>query len=143
VQPGRVVVYALSPRDGGPVHLASVDVQLNGEAESVGAAPPLDQREAIVIVEPAPGALLSGRVQVLAQTMLVSDLVVEVRGANNETLGRQTRTLENVEGLPAPFVVDVPFSVDRAGPGRVVVYALHPRDGQTLHLSSLEVNLQP
>lgn len=142
-QPGRVVAYALSPRDGGPTHLASVDVQLNSDAAPPVSAPSLDQREMIVIVEPAPGARLQGQVRVLVQTVLVTNLVVEVRGANNETLGRQTRTLENVAGRLASLVVDVPFSAGQAGPGRVVVYALHPRDGQTLHLSSVEVNLQP
>lgn len=142
-QAGRVVVYALSPRDGGPTHLASVDVQLNSDAPPIGPAIDPDQREMIAIVEPSTGAALRGAVSVTARTMLARDLVVEVRGAHNETLGRVTRTLENVAGLPALLVIDVPFSVTQATPGRVVVYALHARDGQTLHLSSVDVNLQP
>ena len=142
-QAGRVVVYALSPRDGGPTHLSSVDVQLNSDAPPIGTAIDPDQREMIAIVEPSPGAAVRGAVSVTARTMLVRDLVVEVRGAHNETLGRETRTLENVADLPALLVTDVPFSVTQATPGRVVVYALHARDGQTLHLSSVDVTLQP
>lgn len=143
LQAGRVVVYALSPRDGGPTHLSSVDVQLNSDAPPIGTTIDPDQREMIAIVEPSPGAILRGTARVVARTMLVRDLVVEVRGAHNETLGRETRTLENVAGLPAPLVIDVPFSVTQTTPGRVLVYALHARDGQTLHLSSVDVTLQP
>jgi hypothetical protein len=142
-QPGRVIVYAISPRDGGPVQLSSVDVQLSSDAPSNVAALSPDQREAIVITAPQPGATLRGSVHVVAETMYTDNLVIEVRGQNNETLGRVTRTLENAEGLPAPLIVDVPFRVTNDPPGRIVIYVLHPRDGKTIHLSSVEVNLQP
>jgi len=142
-QPGRVIVYAISPRDGGPVQLSSVDVQLNSDAPSNAAAPDPNQREAIVITAPQPGATLQGSVHVVAETMYTENLVIEVRGQNNETLGRVMRTLENAEGLPAPLIVDVPFRVSNDPPGRIVIYVIHPRDGKTIHLSSVEVNLQP
>ena len=142
-QPGRVIVYAISPRDGGPVQLSSVEVQLSSDAPSSAALPDPNQREAIVITEPQPGATLRGSVHVVAETLYTSDLVIEVRGSKNETLGRVTRTLENAEGLPAPLIVDVPFQVNGDPPGRIVIYAIHPRDGQTVHLSSVEVTLQP
>jgi hypothetical protein len=142
-QPGRVIVYAISPRDGGPVQLSSVDVQLNSDTPSNVAAPDPNQREAIVITAPQPGATLQGSVHVVAETMYTKNLVIEVRGPNNETLGRVMRTLENAEGLPAPLNVDVPFRVSNDPPGRIVIYVIHPRDGKTIHLSSVEVNLQP
>lgn len=142
-QPGRVIVYAISARDGGPVQLSSVEVQLNSDAPSNVAAPEPNQREAIVITAPQPGALLHGSAHVVAETMYTENLVIEVRGPNNETLGRVMRTLENAEGLPAPLIVDVPFRVLTDPPGRIVIYNLHPRDGKTIHLSSVEVNLQP
>lgn len=142
-QPGRVIVYAISARDGGPVNLSSVDVQLNSDAPSNVAAPDPNQREAIVITSPQPGAMLRGSVHVVAETMYIDNLVIEVRGPNNETLGRVMRTLENAEGLPAPLIVDVPFRIYSDPPGRIVIYNLHPRDGKTIHLSSVEVNLQP
>jgi hypothetical protein len=142
-QPGRVIVYAVSSRDGGPVQLSSVEVQLNSDAPSNVPAPDPNQREAIVITAPQPGAILRGSAHVVAETMYTSDLVIEVRGPNNETLGRVMRTLENAEGLPAPLIVDVPFRVTSDPPGRIVIYVIHPRDGKTIHLSSVEVNLQP
>ncbi|MBP7690012.1 MAG: Gmad2 immunoglobulin-like domain-containing protein [Thermoflexales bacterium] len=142
-QPGRVIVYAISARDGGPVQLSSVEVQLNSDAPSTAAAPDPNQREAIVITAPQPGALLQKTVHVVAETMYTENLVIEVRGPDNETLGRVMRTLENAEGLPAPLIVDVPFRVNNDPPGRIVIYVIHPRDGKTIHLSSVEVNLQP
>ena len=142
-QPGRVIVYAISPRDGGPVQLSSVEVQLNSAAPLNEPMSDPDQREAIVITEPQPGATLRGSAHVVAETIYTSDLVIEVRGPNNETLGRVTRTLENAEGLPAPLIVDVPFRVYSDPAGRIVIYVIHPRDGKTIHLSSVEVNLQP
>jgi hypothetical protein len=142
-QPGRVIIYAISPRDGGLVQLASVEVQLSSDAPSNITALNPDQREAIVITSPQPGAIVHGAVHVVAETMYTSDMVIEVRGPNNETLGRVMRTLENVEGLPALLIVDVPFRVYGDPAGRIVIYNLHPRDGKTIHLSSVEVNLQP
>ncbi len=142
-QPGRVIVYAISARDGGPVQLSSVEVQLNSDAPSNAAAPNPNQREAIIITAPQPGATLQGTAHVVAETMYTENLVIEVRGPDNETLGRVMRTLENAEGLPAPLIVDVPFRVVTDPPGRIVIYAIHPRDGKTIHLSSVDVNLQP
>jgi hypothetical protein len=144
-QPGRVVVYALSARDGGLVHLSSVDVQLESDAPSNVAAPNPDQREAIVITEPQSGATLHGSAHIVAETMYTSNLVIEVRSVHDQTLGRVTPALNNVTALPAPLVVDVPFRIYGYGdpPGRIVIYNLDPRDGKTIHLSSIEVNLQP
>ena len=142
-QRGRVIVYALSARDGGLVHLSSVGVQLNSDAApSISQVDP-NQREAIVITEPSNGVTLHGSVKVVAEVYYVSKLVVEVRGSNNQPVGRVTRQLTAAEGLPAPLIVNVPLQVTVAQPGRIVVYALNANDGKTEHLNSVEVNLQP
>ena len=86
---------------------------------------------------------MRGSVHVVAETMYTDNLVVEVRGAHDQTLGRIMPTLTNVAALPASLVVDVPFRVYSDPPGRIVIYNLDPRDGKTIHLSSVEVNLQP
>ncbi len=141
-QTGRIVVYSNSPRDGGVTHLASVDVQLNG-ANQVAAAP-IDPNtpEGIIIVLPNPGAPLQGVAKVSAATMLGPDVVVEVHDASNKTVGL-TRQKVDVSQLPAQVLAEVPLQVTQAGPGRILVYALNPRDGQAEHLSSIEVQLTP
>jgi hypothetical protein len=142
-QLGRVIVYALSARDGGLVHLSSVNVQLNSDAAPAVSQIDPYQREAIVITDPSNGATLRGSVKVMAEVYYVSNLVVEVRGSNNQTVGRVTRQLTATESLPALLSVDVPLQVTAAQPGRIVVYALNTNDAKTEHLGSIEVNLQP
>jgi hypothetical protein len=144
-QTGRVVVYSTSARDGGLTHLSSVDVQLNSDASpSVTAIDP-NRVEAIVIDSPVPNATQ----QTIAHVSGVSDptfeqtLIVEVRGQNTATLGRATTHINADVGQRGSFAVDVPFQVFGDPPGRIVVYAISPRDGKTVHLSSVEVNLQP
>lgn len=144
-QPGRIIVYAVSARDGGPTHLASVEVQLNSDQPAAVAALDPNRAEAIVITEPALNAILHS----IAKVSGISDptsnqhLIVEVRGPSNETLGRVMATINAVAGQRGSFSVDVPLRVYGDPPGRVLVYSIHPRDGQTVHLSSVEVNLQP
>lgn len=46
-------------------------------------------------------------------------------------------------GLPGPFDGSIRYQVDTETPARLVVYALSPRDGSILHLSSVGVTLQP
>lgn len=141
-QAGRVIVYAISPRDSGVTHVASVDVQLNGDTPP---AAPIDPNtpEGITIAFPNPGAQVKGAVKVAAATQLGSQVIVEVRDANNQTVGRIAQPINQSAGRPAQVLVEVPVQVSAAQPGRVVVYTLHPRDGQTEHLSSVEVNLVP
>ncbi len=140
-QTGRVIVYATDAK-GVVSHLDSTEVQLNGSGQA--AAAPVDEKtlEAIAIVLPNPGAPLKGTAKVSAVTMLVPDIVVEVRDANNQVVGRVQQKLTQTE-LPAQVLAEVPLQVTQAGPGYVLVYALNPRDGQTEHLSSIAVQLTP
>jgi len=141
-QAGRVIVYAISPRDSGLTHVASVEVQLNGDAQP---AAPIDPNtpEGITIAFPNPGAQVKGVVKVAAATLLGPKVIVEVRDANDQTVGRVEQQVDQIAGQPAQVLVEVPIRVSAAQPGRVLVYALNPRDGQTEHLSSVEVNLVP
>jgi hypothetical protein len=141
-QPGRVQVYAVSPGDNGVTHLASVEVELNGDGQ---AAAPIDPQapEEILIAFPGPGADVKDVVKVAAATTLGPRIVIEVRDAKNQIVGRMEQTVEQVAGVPAQVVAEVPIKVPAAGPGRVLVYALNARDGSTEHLNSVEVNLVP
>ena len=142
-QTGRVQVYAVSATNNGVTHLASVEVELNGDAPAT--AVPIDPQtpEAITLIFPSPNAEVKGVVRVAAATMLGPKIVVEVLDANNQAVGRVEQTAELTAGSPAQVMVEVPIKVSAAGPGRVLVYVLNARDGATEHLSSVEVNLIP
>lgn len=142
-QTGRVQVYAVSPGNNAVVHLASVEVDLNGDAPA--AAVPIDPQtsEAIAMIFPSPKAEVKGVVKVAAATMLGPKIVIEVIDANNHSVGRVEQTVEQAAGSPAQVMAEVPIKVSAAGPGRVLVYVVNARDGATEHLSSVEVNLVP
>ncbi len=46
-------------------------------------------------------------------------------------------------GIPGPFAVDVPYTLVAPGPGRVVVRDISVAFGQDLHLSSVDVDVEP
>ena len=142
-QTGRVQVYAVSPDNHGVTHLTSVELDLNGDKQV--AAVPIDPQtpEAIAMIFPSPKAEVKGVVKVAAVTMLGPKMAIEVRDANNQTVGRVEQTVEQTAGTPAQVLAEVPIQVSAAGPGRVLVYAVNARDGATEHLSSVEVNLKP
>ncbi len=144
-QPGRVIVYATSARDGGLTHLSSVDVQLNGDALSSVTTIDPNRAESIVINSPVPNSTAHRAVTVsgVSDPTFEQTLIVEVRGQNDISLGRATAHINADAGQRGPFTVDVSFYVFGDPPGRVVVYSISPRDGKTVHLSSVEVNLQP
>jgi hypothetical protein len=142
-QQGRVQVYAVAPGNNGVTHLASVEVELNGDGPA--AAVPLDPQtpEGIALIFPSPNAEVKGVVRVAAVTMLGPKIVIEVIDANNQTVGRVEQNVEQAAGSPAQVMAEIPIQVSAAGPGRVLVYAVNARDKQTEHLSSVEVNLVP
>ncbi len=139
---GRVQVYAITPNNNSVTHLASVEVELNGDAQP---AVPIDPQtpEAIALIFPSPNATVKGVVKVAAATMLGPKLVIEVHDASNQTVGRVEQTVQQTAGAATEVMAEVPIQVSTAGPGRVLVYAVNPRDGATEHLSSVEVNLTP
>jgi len=141
-QAGRVQVYAVSPSNSGITHLASVDVDLNGDAKT---AVPIDPQtpEAIALIFPSPNAEVKDVVKVAAVTTLGPKIIIEVHDAKDQTVGRVEQTVDLTAGTPAQVMAEVPIKVSAAGPGRVLVYVVNARDGQSEHLSSVEVNLVP
>jgi hypothetical protein len=142
-QMGRVQVYAVSPDNNGVTHLASVEVELNGDVQTTVVPIEPQTPEAIAIIFPSPNAEVKGVVKVAAATLLGPRVVIEVIDASNQTVGRVEQTIDLSTGSPAQLMAEVPIKISAAGPGRVLVYAVNVRDGATEHLSSVEVNLVP
>ncbi len=141
-QTGHLQVYAISPKDNGIMHLSSVLVELNSDAPSSVATNP-QTPEAIAMIFPSPNAEVKGVVKVAAATLLGPKIVVEVRDANNKTVGRVEQTVNLPPSGPAQVQIEVPIQISAAGPGRVLVYVVNAGDGSTEHLNSVEVNLVP
>jgi hypothetical protein len=142
-QTGRIQVYAVSPGNNAVTHLASVEVELNGDTPATAVRIDPLTPEAIAMIFPSPNAEVKGIVKVAAATMLGPKIVVEVVDANNQSVGRVEQTVQLNAGSPAQVMAEVPIKASTAGPGRVLVYAVSARDGATEHLSSVEVNLLP
>jgi hypothetical protein len=145
-QPGEVRVFSTSPRDGGLTHLATAQVRL-------AASGPPDIRtadahdELIVISSPPVAAAVSGGVAHVEGTGLASfeqTLVVEIYDADGQLIGSAPTTVTAQEyGMRGPFSADVVYALAASGPGRIVVIDPSPAFGQTLHLASVEVQLEP
>jgi hypothetical protein len=154
---GRISVYSTSARDGGLVHLASVEVTLAGGGDAtlvIGQPHP----ETTTILQPAPQARLSGGV---IHVTGISDYVFEgqltlelcgeggsgapeaVCGAAGNVLATGTATLKAEVGQAGSFSGDLAYHL--AGPvqARVVVLSRSLRDGGLVHLSSVPVQLAP
>jgi hypothetical protein len=142
-QTGRVQVYAVASDNNAVTHLASVEVELNGETPATTVRIDPLTPEAIAMIFPSPSAEVKGVVRVAAATLLGPRIVIEVVDANNHSIGRVEQTVQVTAGAPAQVMAEVPITVTTAGPGRVLVYAVSARDGATEHLSSVEVNLVP
>ncbi len=145
-QPGEVLVFATSARDGGITHLASAQVTLASSGES-DIRPAEAHPERIVITSPVVTEVVRGGTAHVAGIGLASfegNLVVELYDAEGELIGSAPTTVSAAEyGVPGPFAVDVAYTLSAAGPGRVVVRDPSPAFGQALHLASVEVRIEP
>ncbi len=158
-QPGRISVYAASARDGGLIHLASVEVTLLASGGAASLAPGQSHDESLAIFSPLALATVSGGV---AHVTGFSDYLFEnqlgvvicgeggagaphpICGTADNVLGTGKAYVNSPDlGQPGPFTADVPYSVTAQVHGRLVVYASSPRDGGITHLSSREVTLAP
>jgi hypothetical protein len=144
-QPGRIIVYSDSPRDGGLTHLASVEVTLlpAGAAEIQPYAPIIEE---IFIHQPGLTETVSGGVAHVAgisAPTFEQNLVVEIRDAEGNVIGSDSTTIQADIGQAGPYSADVAYTVSAEGPGRIVVYHTSARDGGILHLASVEVMLAP
>jgi len=143
-RPGAINVYATSPRDGGVTHLASVQVTLAGSgAEIVRDGESHEER--IAVSAPAAGATLSGgsaHVQGFGWASFEQTLLVEIVDVTGVVIGSAPVIVQGPDvGWPGPFAVDVPYSLSAAGPGRVIVRDISPAFGQTLHETTVDVDL--
>jgi len=143
---GEVRVFASSPRDGGITHLASVPVTLAaGGAEDI--RPGEMHPERILIVAPTPGqAVVGGVVHVegIALATFEGTLVVEIYDVDGTLIGSSPTTVAAPDmGLPGPFAVDLAYTASAAWPARVVVRDPSPAFGQTVHLASVEIRIEP
>jgi hypothetical protein len=144
-QPGEVRVFATSARDGGVTHLASAQVTLASSGES-DVRPAEAHAERIVITSPVVTEVVRGGMAHVAGIGLASfegNLVVEVYDSEGELIGSAPTTVAAEYGVPGPFAVDVAYTLGAPGPGRVVVRDPSPAFGQTLHLASVEVRIEP
>jgi hypothetical protein len=145
-QAGEVRVYAASPRDGGITHLASAQVTLAASGESDLRAADT-HAERIVITAPSPAGVVAGgtaHVEGIGLASFEQNLVVELYDVEGVLIGSAPTTVAAVDmGVPGPFAVDVAYNLPAAGPGRIVVLDPSPAFGQTLHLASVEVQIEP
>ncbi|HEY5573086.1 MAG TPA: Gmad2 immunoglobulin-like domain-containing protein, partial [Anaerolineales bacterium] len=141
-----IQVFATSARDGGITHLAAVGVSIAPSGpENIVAVEPHPER--IVILEPAQGASISGgmvHVEGFGLASFEQHLLVEVYDEQGSLAGSQPVTVQSPEmGHPGPFSADVSYNVQTAGAGRVVVRDPSPAFNGDVHLSSVEVRLEP
>ncbi|MBA3533420.1 MAG: hypothetical protein H0T73_15995 [Ardenticatenales bacterium] len=139
-------IFAASPRDGGLTHLSSIVVRLaaSGAAEILPAQP---RREDITIFSPRPGETVQGgvvRVEGVARASFEQSLMVDLVDVNGNTLARLPITVNSSEmGQPGPFAVEVPYRLAQGGPARLVVRDPSAAFDGTVHLSSIDIRLEP
>jgi hypothetical protein len=63
---------------------------------------------------------------------------------NGNVAGQQPTIVSAPDiGVPGPFSVEIAYQVTASGPGRIVVRDPSPAFGGDVHLSSVEVSLEP
>jgi hypothetical protein len=145
-QPGEVRVFSSSPRDGGLTHLATAQVTLAASGmPDIRPADPHD--EFIVITSPSPGAIVTGgvvRVEGVALASFEQALLVELHFEEGGFISRGPVTVAAPDyGNWGPFYLDIAYTATAPGPARIVVSDPSPAFGQTLHLASVEILLEP
>jgi hypothetical protein len=157
-QPGRVAVMDISPKDGGLVHLTSVEVTLlAGGTAAAGTPPPAE--ETITITRPEANLRLAGgiiRVYGLGQPVFENQLQVALcgeggTGAPDPVCGTQDNYLSRgvaivqaaAPGEAGLFAAEIPYTVTQAVNARLAVYALSARDGGVIALNSIPLVLLP
>lgn len=141
-----VQVFSDGARDGRITHLSSVGVVLSEKglpSVTAGEAHP----ERIVIEQPQAGDAVSGgtvHVQGVGWASFEGTLVVRVLDEAGAEVGSKPLIVDAPEmGMPGIFNVDVPYTVDGAGPGRVMVVDPLPAFDGLGHVASVEVQLEP
>ncbi|HSO27198.1 MAG TPA: Gmad2 immunoglobulin-like domain-containing protein [Anaerolineales bacterium] len=109
--------------------------------------PPTALLEAIVIQEPTPQTLIQGGtvlVTGLARPDTDRPLHVELISEDGRQVGQRLVSVERLlEGAHGTFAVEVPYNISETTPVRLVVYEYGEMISPYIHLSSLEVVLNP
>jgi hypothetical protein len=141
-----IQVYTTSARDGGVTHLSAVGVTL-ADSGSAAVVPVTLQPERIAVAQPVLGATVSGgvaRVEGFGLAGFEQTLVIEVQDEAGAVVGSQPVIVAAPDlGQPGPFSADVPYVVTTGGPGRIAVRDISPAFGGDVHVSSVEITLQP
>lgn len=161
--PGRISVFHTSARDGGLMHLTSVEVLLMGAGSAPALRPPdalaASGAERLRIDEPRPLAEVSGGRLYLAgwsEYVFENTLVVvlcgeggsgapePVCGTADNILASGIALVQSPDmGQPGPFVADLAYSVSAPVSARLAVYHTSARDGGLLHLTTVSFRLLP
>ncbi|MER3457905.1 MAG: hypothetical protein C4309_04060, partial [Chloroflexota bacterium] len=145
-QPGRIIVYSVSARDGNITHLNSVEVRLKPSGEATpGIADSGSPLEAIVIHSAAPGASLTPTVTITGEAAPTFEqhLNAMIQDEMGNVIATGSTLIRADAGQRGPFSFTLTYRITAAGPGRIVVYDTSPRDGGIVHLASVEVRLTP
>jgi hypothetical protein len=145
-QQASIQVFSTSARDGGLTHLSSVFVTL-ADSGPVIINPALDSTERIIIHEPGLSEVISGGVVHVEGFGLASfeqHLFIEVMNEAGMVIGSAPVTVNSPDpGVPGLFSADIPYTLTTAGPGRIVVHDPSPAFPGDVHLTSVEINLEP
>lgn len=141
-----IQVYATSARDGGITHLETVVVSMvpTGQAQILQAQA---HEEDIRIQQPSPGASISGgtvHVEGFGLASFEQTLVIELVDADGNSITSVPIIVNAPDiGQPGSFSADLAYPTTAAGPARVVVHDPSAAFEGDVHVSSVEITLQP
>ncbi len=143
---GRLEVRIHSPRDGQLIHMASVNLTLlSVGAPLVHAA--LDNAERLAIFSPRPDAIMEGGVAHIdgaGWTESDQPLMVEVLDRKGDTVGSGEVWLDApAVGQLGTFDIDLPYHVEAAQYGRIVIYERSEGIPGMAHYAGVDVRLRP
>jgi hypothetical protein len=157
-QAGRISVFDVSARDGGLVHLSSVEVTLL-PAGPASIAPANPHAEVHAITLPAHLAEVSGgslHVEGFSEYVFEATLGLALCGEGGSGApDLLCGTADNVialgfamiaapdMGLPGPYAGELAYTLSAPVQARLVVYSTSARDGGILHLNSRPITLRP
>lgn len=157
---GWIMVSVIDPEDGGLVHVNTVQVDLQTAEQEVITAPE-QVYETIEIQTPQANQVISGgtlEISGYSEYFFESNLGVIVCWTGAPAVNEDHRLCGSPEyvitqgnamiaapdmGFPGPFSGAVSYNIQEDLRARLVVYATSPRDGSLLHLSSVDLVLQP
>lgn len=110
-----------------------------------GPITPSPVQEAIVIAEPkvAAGIVSPVHIEGEADPTFEQSLSIHILDADGNVVGQGAAQIEADTGQRGRYRADVPFNVTSEGPGRILVFSTSARDGNIIHLNSVEVRLKP